>query len=198
MDKASETTKLLAATLPHIAFDGWTEAAMRRGAADAHFPAEELPRLFPGGVADLVTAFIQHIDQEMLHAYAALPEPPQKVRQRMTTLIQLRLAAMAPHKEAVRRLSGWFALPFHVSHGARSVSNTADIMWQAAGDNATDFNWYTKRAMLAGVYSTTLLYWLNDESNDMAATHAFLDRRINNVMAIEKAKGKVKAFVGSL
>jgi ubiquinone biosynthesis protein COQ9 len=62
----------------------------------------------------------------------------------------------------------------------------------AAGDVSTDFNFYTKRAILACVYSATLMRWFTDDSENESATDAFLAARIANVMRFEKFKGRVR------
>jgi ubiquinone biosynthesis protein COQ9 len=97
-----------------------------------------------------------------------------------------------PHKEAVRRGATLFALPIHAADGARMLWETADAIWTALGDASDDLNWYSKRAILSGVYSSTVLYWLGDQSAGHAATWAFLDRRIEDVMRFETLKRRVR------
>ena len=63
-------------------------------------------------------------------------------------------------------------------------------MWRLAGDTATDYNHYTKRLTLSAVYTSTLLAWLDDDSEGFADTAAFLDRRLDDVMRFEKWKGE--------
>ena len=69
--------------------------------------------------------------------------------------------------------------------------HSADLMWRLAGDTATDYNHYTKRAILMGIYSATLAVFVEDESEGKAETRAFLDRRIEGVMKFEKAKAQL-------
>jgi ubiquinone biosynthesis protein COQ9 len=80
----------------------------------------------------------------------------------------------------------------HAADGAKLIWGTADHIWNALGDTSRDYNWYTKRATLSAVYSSTALYWLGDDSPDHMATWAFLDRRIEDVMQIEKLKAKAR------
>ena len=68
----------------------------------------------------------------------------------------------------------------------------------AAGDRSTDFNFYTKRGLLAGVYAATTLYWLDDRSPGFEATQAFLDRRLADVMAIPRLGSRVREFAARL
>jgi ubiquinone biosynthesis protein COQ9 len=158
----------------------------------------EAELLFPGGAIDLVEAFIDRADRDMAaraqdEAFAAL-----RVSKRVRALVLGRLAAMAPHREAVRRAMGVLAQPRHARAASCSLARTVDEIWHLAGDEAADFSWYTKRAILAGVYSATLLFWLRDDSEDGAATAAFLDRRLAGVGRIGKLRGRLEARMAGL
>ncbi len=115
-----------------------------------------------------------------------------RIRDRIIHAIRVRLEIVGAEKEAVRRGTTLFALPVHVGDAARALWETADAIWTVLGDTSEDHNWYTKRMTLSGVYSATVLYWLGDHSEDHVATWAFLDRRIDNVMQIEKLKAQVR------
>ena len=195
--RATLQDKLLAATLPHVAFDGWTQAGLRAGAADAGLGANDVARAFPGGPIDAIEAFNRRADQEMVAAVAKLDTDAMRTRDKVTAAIRARFEWAAPHKEAVRRAFATLALPFNAPLALRMLHRTVDAAWHAAGDRSTDFNWYTKRGLLAGVYSATLLYWLNDKSEGHADTWTFLDRRIEDVMRIGGAIGRgTKSFSG--
>ena len=189
---------ILDAALLHVPFDGWGEKAMRRGAADAGV-TEAFARLaFPGGTSDMVDYYLQRLDTRMTARLSKMKLDKMRIRDRITTAVQVRLALNDEHREAVRRTVTWVAMPGHAELGVRALWRTADAMWRAAGDTATDYNHYTKRAILSGVYSSTLLVWLQDESEDYAETAAFLARRIDNVMSIEKVKAKLRDKTGDL
>lgn len=189
---------LLAAALPHVAFDGWTQGALRRAARELDLPAAEAERAFPGGAREMLTFFIAETDRRMLADLAAHDLAAMKVRERITLAVRLRLGALAPHREAVRQGLSLLALPHNAGLGTRTLYHTVDAIWYAAGDTSTDYNFYTKRGLLAGVYGATVLYWLDDSSEDFAETWAFLDRRIADVMAIPKAKARVQKSLGML
>ena len=125
-------------------------------------------------------------------ALAQCDLPSMKVRERIRTAVKTRLAVLKPNKEAARRAAAFLTLPPHAPLAATLLYDTVDAIWRAAGDTSTDFNFYTKRAILAGVYSTTLLRWFTDQSADESATDAFLAARIENVMQFEKFKAQVK------
>lgn len=182
--------RLLQATLPHVPFDGWSERALTAGAGDAGIEPALAQNAFPGGAADLVKFFSGDMDRQMLERLGDQDLAAMKVRQRITTAIRTRLELLAPHREAVRRGVAFLALPRHAALGLKCLYRTVDAIWYAAGDTATDYNFYSKRLLLAGVYSATLLFWLNDSSEGFAATWAFLDRRIAEVLKVGGSLGR--------
>jgi ubiquinone biosynthesis protein COQ9 len=190
-DRATLRRAVLAAALPHVPFDGWTDRILDRAAADIDLDAAEARRLFPGGAADLIALFVAEADRRMVESLASHDLAAKRVRDRIALAIRARLELARPHREAVRRAMAYYALPFNAAAGTRTLYRTVDAIWRAAGDRATDFNFYTKRALLAGVYGSTLLFWLDDNSEGSAATWAFLERRIDNVMTIQKVRGRL-------
>ena len=187
--------RLLQATLPHVSFDGWTLAAMRAGAGDVDMDPADLERLFPDGPDELIRLFMEHADTLMVHELERRDLGNMRIRDRIATTVRVRLEQQAPHREAIRRALALQVLPQNGPGGLRALYRTVDLMWRAAGDTATDFNFYTKRLLLSCVYTATLMFWINDESDDFEATWAFLVRRIGNVMEIEKAKARAKRWL---
>lgn len=189
---------ILDAALPAVVFDGWTLAALREGCAAAGYGPDMAVRAFPGGVIDAIEHFIVRADRQMLSALATRDLASMRVRDRIAAAVRTRLEQHADHREAIRRASAILALPMHGPVSLRSLYRTVDAMWHAAGDRSTDFNFYTKRGLLAAVYTATLLYWLRDDSENFAASWAFLDRRIETVMRFGKATGQVGKAVARL
>lgn len=183
--------QILDAVLPHVMFDGWTRTALRRGAEDLGLAIEDIERTFPGGVQDLIGYFVARADRLMLAALEKRNIAALKIRERITTAIRVRLEQSEPYKEAIRRALVSQMLPQNAPAALKQLYGTVDTMWYAAQDMSVDFNFYSKRAILAGVYSSTLLYWLDDSSEGHQRTWGFLDRRIENVMSFEKTKAKV-------
>ena len=181
---------LLEATLRHVPFDGWSWLAIDAAARDLEIDPMEARRLFPGGPGELIRAFSNEADRQMLAGLERLDLASMKVREKVTAGVRLRLEAVAAHREAARRALAFFAMPQNAAGGLQCLYRTVDAIWYAAGDTATDYNFYTKRGLLAGVYSSTLLYWLNDKSPDYGATWAFLDRRIAEVLKVAGRLGK--------
>jgi len=184
--------RLIAAMLPHIAFDGWTAKAVAAGADDAGIDPDIAAIAFTDPAA-MVTASIALADAQMLAALEAANITSRKIRERITLALVTRFEQAAPNREAIRRGLAVLALPANLPLAAKTLWHTADSMWRAAGDTATDFNHYTKRLTLGAVYSATLLYWLDDDSENMANTRAFIDRRIEGVMRFEKFKHQFNA-----
>ena len=183
--------RLIAAALAHVPFDGWTGRALRAGAADLGLDPALAANAFPGGPAELLEAFSADIDRRMLAALEARDLKAMKHRHRVATAVRARLELLAPQREAVRRGLSFLTLPRNAALGAKCLYRSVDAIWHAAGDTSTDYNFYTKRLLLAGVYSATLLFWLNDESEGFAETWAFLDRRLAEVVRIGGGLGRV-------
>jgi len=181
---------LLLAALPHVAFDGWGETALRTAARVLDLDPADALNAFPGGPPDLVAAFSHWADREMLRGLEALELDEMRMRDRIATGVRLRLQALEPHREALRRSLSFLALPNNTPLASRLVWRTADLLWYAAGDKATDYNYYSKRLLLSGVISTTTLYWLEDRSEDALDTEAFLERRIDDVLRVGGRLGR--------
>ena len=186
-----ELRDALAPLLPiHAAFDGWSEAAIAMAAAELGVPADRARLAFPGGAVQMVDGWFDAIDKAMLAAFPPERIAALKIRERIRDLILFRLKTIAPQREALRRALAILAMPRHALDGARLAWRSADRIWRLAGDEATDFNHYSKRALLIGVYGSTTFVFLDDESEGLAETRAFLDRRIGDVMRFEKAKAR--------
>jgi ubiquinone biosynthesis protein COQ9 len=173
------------------AFDGWNEKAVL-AAADLAGVDTDLARLaFNDGPVDMIDAWFQAIDEQMAAKYSADELAAMKIRLRIKALVEARLEALEAHREGLRRALAILAAPPHLRRAAKMGWRAADRMWRLAGDTATDYNHYTKRTLLSGVYGSTISVFLDDDSENFAETRAFLDRRIENVMQFEKVKARV-------
>ena len=193
---AESRDRLADAMASETVFEGWSRAALAAASRRLELPAGESDRLFPGGPVQVLTYVSERADLRTVEDMEKEGVATLKVRDRIRSAVRIRLERHAGDREAARRALALLSLPFNGGLALRLLYRTVDAMWYAAGDNSTDFNFYTKRATLAGVYSSTLLYWLNDRSPGSEATWAFLDRRIDDVMKIEKLKSQVKSWTG--
>ena len=183
---------ILENTLPEIAFSGWTWPGVVAAAERAGMDPAMAGAVFPGGLPDMVAHFSDWADRRMMDALAGTDPAALRVRDRVTLAVEKRLEVLAPHREAVRAALSFWAMPPRGMRAGGVVWRTADRIWDWAGDTATDYNRQTKRALLCGVIASTTLAWLGDKGGDMAATRAFLARRIENVMQMGKFIGKIK------
>ncbi|MCB2102650.1 MAG: COQ9 family protein [Rhodobacterales bacterium] len=192
---------IVLATLNHVTFDGWSRRSLAAGTEEAGFGPEVADRAFPGGVPDLLEAFSDLADREMLAEMERRGVAEMRVRDRIATGVRARLEWLAPHREAVRRSLSYLSLPLNLGLAARLTYSTVNAIWYAAGDESADFNFYTKRGLLAPVYSTTVLYWLadeGDEEGDFPETWAYLDRRLADVLKIPGYQAKLKKRLSGL
>ena len=181
----SSRAPLIAAS---AAFDGFSPAALDDAARRVAVDPDVARLAFPGGGRDMIDAWFADIDARMAERWPAEKLATLKIRERITTLVETRIALLAPNRESLRRALALLALPTNAPHAAKLGWRAADLMWKLAGDTATDFNHYSKRTILGAVYGSTMAVFLNDESEDFAETRAFLARRIDQVMRFESWK----------
>jgi ubiquinone biosynthesis protein COQ9 len=189
--------RILTEALDDIPQTGFSQETLQNAAARAGVSRRELNDAFPDGPATLVEAFSHWADRLMAERIAAEPEQAH-LRDRVAGAVRARIEVLNPHKEAARRATAFLALPHNTPLGAKLIMRTVDAIWRAAGDKSSDFSWYTKRAILAGVYGTTLAYWLTDSTHGNSATWTFLGHRIDDVMQIEKFRSNAMKAVESL
>jgi ubiquinone biosynthesis protein COQ9 len=174
------------------AFEGWGMAALDGAAATLGVPADRVRLAFEGGAVAMIDAWFAAIDRGMADALPPERLAAMRIRDRITTLVWTRIKALAPHREALRRALAVLAQPQNAPKAAMLGWRAADSMWRLAGDTATGFAHYSKRLTLGSVYGSTLLVFLDDESEEMAETRAFLARRIAQVMQFEKLKARLR------
>jgi ubiquinone biosynthesis protein COQ9 len=180
----AERDRLVLAALLQVPFEGWSPKALQEAAKDEGLDPSLGERLFPGGVIEAVAHFSDLADRQMIEEAVAEDLTGQRVSERVRWLVRRRIEAWANHRESVRRAVTFLTLPNHAKVAMQAGWRTADAIWYAAADKATDFSYYTKRATLAGVFTATLLYWLQDESDDFADSWAFLDRRLADALKV--------------
>jgi ubiquinone biosynthesis protein COQ9 len=191
---ADSLAALRLALAPQIAraavFDGWSVAALV-AAAEVHGTDPAVARLaFSGGAMDMISAFVESVDAAMQARFADGSLSAMKIRERISALVWFRLDSLLGLEEAISRALAIQAMPQNAARALKLGWHSADVMWRMAGDTATDYNHYTKRAILAGIYAAALGVYVNDESEAKADSRAFLNRRIDGVMRFEKAKAQ--------
>ena len=186
----ADRRRVLAEALEEAPFSGFSAMTLREAAARVGVAREALTILFPRGLADLFDFWSAEADDAALAAFA-IEAPELRIRDKVTAAVRHRIEILAPHKEAARRAAAVMALPPYSARAPRLAWRTADVLWRACGDTATDYNHYTKRAILSGVYLSTLTAWFSDETETGERWLAFLDARIENVMDFEKTKARV-------
>jgi ubiquinone biosynthesis protein COQ9 len=185
-DRDAVRTRIVDAALPHVPFDGWNAETLALAARDAGLDKVMALRVFPGGPVDAIRHWSELTDRRMV---AACEEPgfaQKRTRDKVAHAVRVRLELVGAHREAVRRALAVLASPLAGGLSARLVWRTVDAIWYRAGDTASDFNYYTKRGLLAGVYGATVLTWLDDRSTGFADTWSFLDRRLDDALRIPR------------
>jgi ubiquinone biosynthesis protein COQ9 len=184
--------EILLATLPHVVFDGWNWEAVVLGAADAGHSEAVARGVFPGRVIDVLDGFAALADRRMLAALVDVDADALRVRDRVKVSLMARYGFLAEHKDALRQSVQFWAVPTRKVRGGKLVWRTADVIWNWAGDTATDYNRYTKRWLLSGIIVSSTLYWMNDSCETLDNLERFVDRRIDNVMKFGKILSRKK------
>jgi ubiquinone biosynthesis protein COQ9 len=184
---------LLAAILTNVAFDGFSAHAITTAEQQLNLEKGTAFCLFPAGIPDVLQYWHDCLYTDLENAYRSQTPPPTKIREKIHSSVMLRLNLLQDYKPAVRTAMGYYTLPTRALDTSNYLYQIVDQCWRLAGDTSTDYNFYSKRLLLAGVYLSTLLYWLQDESENHQETADFLIRRIENVLAIPKMTEKFKA-----
>ena len=182
--------KLALAVGENAVFDGWTQAAVDSAARQLGVDPVQARLAMPKSQTGMIDTYIRQVDRELEASLTAQQLAAMKIREKIRELVWRRLEIMGPAREAVRRALAILVMPQNLPLALRISWRTADLLWRIAGDTSTDFNHYTKRMTLGAVYGSTLLAWLDDQSEGWADTAAFLDRRIDDVMKFEKLKAE--------
>ena len=185
---ADQKSRLYAAALPHIAFDGFGMTALTRAAKQLGVDPVKAELLFGNAERGLLEYYLGDIHAQLEEKLAGLQQKPWKIREKIAHGVRKKLEILTPLREVERRAVMMLMRPRYADLAIKSLHRTCDAIWMAAGDRSTDWNYYTKRGLLAGVYASTLLFWLQDDSDGFEDSFRFLNRRIDNVMTIQKIK----------
>ena len=196
LDDCQLRMDLIRAMLTHVPFDGWTWEAMEQGAVDINFEKTKTPSfrikifkdLFKNGPIDFIDIFSEVIDLEVKEKYDLIELKPERVPEKIKKIIMLRLNLCQKHKESIRSSVSITAIPVNARASLKILYRTCNSIWRIAGDKSTDFSFYTRRISLAAIYTSTLLFWLNDNSNNNVETEFFLERRLKDISKISNLK----------
>ena len=186
--------RVLEAALAHAAFDGWSKRTLLNASADAGIDRPTAQRLFPQGGDSLLAWLDDWADRRMLEAVAGEDLQRLPIRRRVARVVRARLEALTPHREAVSKALAARGMPYGIAAAGRTLWHTVDLVWETVGmpgGSDEGWSWYTRRASLAGLMVTTTLYWLEDQSEGLADSWTFLDRRVEDVVRIGKLRGRI-------
>tara|TARA_A100001011_G_C14256717_1_gene820400 strand:- start:436 stop:1137 length:702 start_codon:yes stop_codon:yes gene_type:complete len=188
------TEIIIEVALKHVVFDGWSEAMINQISTETKLVEEQILNIFPRGAVDIALGFHRRDDKRFKKMFLDqdTDEANRRIRDRINFAINLRLDVASKNKEAVKRSIGLFSNPRYFSEGLKATWATADLIWNLVGDQSNDLNWYSKRFILSSIYMSALIIWIDDESQDFQETRGFISRRIDDVMVLEKFKGKVR------
>ncbi len=202
MTRDDKKQRILREALDLAEFEGWSEATLTKAAVKAELPPLSAKQFFPDGVLELLQFYTESLNKQLFDDAKNMKLDEMGTTERITELVKARIMLADDHKEAVRRAAGIYALPWNMPKAQRNIWEIADLVWHLAGDTSTDHNYYTKRILLSKVYSSTVIVWLQDESDDYHTSWEFLDRRIQDVLKVGgflgKNGAKISKFVEGL
>lgn len=178
--------------LKYVPISGWTIESLRQAVIDAGYQDGDEYRAFRGDIDRLVAYYLDYNDRQMLSKLEDIDLSAMRVKDRVATAVMVRFRMAEPHKQVAVKTSDYLKHPTRASVAAKSLYNTVSQIWYACGDNSTDYNFYTKRGLLAAVYSATFMFWLKDDSEDNIRTRAYLSKKLDQVMQIPKIKSVLK------
>lgn len=194
----ADKIKILEQALKDVPFDGWTIDTFEQAAEKQELERLTIKAFFPRGLNDILDFFAIWADDQMIASLENIDQKDLRIHERIHLAVEKRINILTPHKEAVRETAKIMTRPQYARTGAHITWQTADRIWDWAGDTSTDYNRYTKRGLLSGVIGSTMLYWLNDDSDNAEKTNDFLSNRIQNVLFIGKNASPIIKPVASL
>lgn len=196
MDFQEIRDRLVLAALPHVVFEGWSLRVLAEVAVAEGLDPSLAERAFMGGAAEAVAHFAALADRMMEEDLAGRDLAALRVPERVLAVLDARFTRWAPHREAIRR--GLAVMALDPVRAARATAATVEATWRLAGERSNDFSWYTKRLTLGAIYSATMLFWLDDLSEDCADTRAFLRRRLADVGRVTALRKQAGGWLGKL
>lgn len=177
--------KILNTAFKKVPLLGLSEEALEKVCEEIGLEPKVFKIFFPQGIEEFIRYYCAKVDEEMLKQIAKLPLEEMKIREKIGESVKIRIAIYDKNKEFVKKVMGHLSAPWNVVFASKLVWNTADLIWKhAAQDNSVDYNFYTKRTLLVGVLSSTVYYWLSDDSKNWEDTKEFLTKRIEDVLKI--------------
>lgn len=172
-----------------VPFHGWTDRVFSVVEKKLGLQKNYSIMLFPGGIKEIVTLFEEQLDASMkAQCHELFADKKIRVRDKIKQAVWLRLVGSKVNRAAFAALVKFYYNPMNYNVALKNLWKTVDEIWYLAGDEATDFNYYSKRFLLFSIYKATILYYISDNSADSKATEDFLEKRIENVMQINKIK----------
>lgn len=182
--------QILTASLTHIPFDGWTWAALEKGAQDCEIDTSLVKVIF-FTIEDALARYAKMIDQEMLGRLENQPMQDLRVPEKIKLALLTRLDILSQHRLVEEKLLQYNLHPLRCPLSLKRIYSTVNEIWYWAGDRSTDFNFYTKRMTLAAVWVSVLIYWVRNPMAEQDELSLFIDKRLKNISFIPKIKETV-------
>ncbi|XP_061863466.1 ubiquinone biosynthesis protein COQ9, mitochondrial [Colius striatus] len=191
--------RILTAALEFVPEHGWTAEAIAEGAKTLGLSVAAAGMFHSDG-SELILHFVSECNSKL----SQLLEEEEKLVQLgkaekkptdqfLRDAVESRLRMLIPYIDKWPQALSILLLPHNIPSSLNLLTSMIDDIWQYAGDQSTDFNWYTRRAVLTGIYNTTELVMLQDSSPDFEETWRFLENRVADAMNMGSAADQVQS-----
>ena len=199
---------ILSASLKFVPGYGWTKHAVEAGTESLGYPT-----VTAGVISDPDISLIHYhyrvsnekliklMKKEMEEQKASGQEV--KVTKFLKKSIEQRLIMNVPYMSRWAEALAIMTYPQNAPNSLTLGLELVDSMWHVGGDTNVDMSWYSKRLILLGIYKTTELAMMQDQSDGYLDTWAFLDRRFDDSKNLQELLGtsddalKILGAVGS-
>ena len=172
---------------------GWSENLFDILSNKSSYTCKEIYDLFPEGYLSIVQIYLEEINEKMTKESEKINLIRLKTHERIRELCILRLNIMAKEKDLVSKTFLHLLLPHNYKFSSKNLYKTVDQIWFLAGDNSTDFNFYSKRMILASIYTSTMIHFINNDNMD--DTLFLLNKLLRRVSKIPQIKSNINNFI---
>lgn len=160
-----------------LPFNEWNNKLLAEAEEKCNFAKGYSLILFPNGLLEIVEFLESYLDNTVLENLNK-QEAPGKIREKISLAVKTRIKTVPPIIHS--KNAAYFALnPFQ---GTEVAFRSCDVIWHYAGDKSVDHNYYTKRGLLLSVYVSSILFYIQDESENYIDTDKFIETAVENIV----------------
>ena len=189
-DYATLKESFLQALVEKVEIEGWGEQIIEEVCLELDLDKKHYHIWFPQGTKEILDFLENKYDQEMLEVMKDSNQQ-QGVTNKIAYALKLRICDTSRSKMLSIKNSQFYINPVNAAGALKSSWRTVDRIWQYAGDKSVDFNYYSKRNLLHGVYLSCQTHYNLDKSENNIKTREFIDKSLSTVVESAKCIKKI-------